>query len=222
MATEELHDALVDTRQLPIITSHFERMAGPEWALHALAQPDSPQQLCQTFAGIIAQRRSSLFDSLNIHTVTNSTPSKAVKPPKRLQSDPTTSAGEQSASEADHELADDAASMATVGPVPDSSSRMSKKAAARTSKKAGSAWWKSGATAADSIWDGRKDAVTNLWCECCSLVLSLLYGARALKRLARACSGGWAACSSLCTLLGPCNSSVQRHAASGTQCMRHS
>lgn len=154
----------MDTQQLPIITSQFERLAGADWSLRALADPQHPQRLCQTFDAIIAERRDRFLDVFNIHTVTNSTPSRGVKPPKRLQSDPVAAPPVQRTAGMDAELDGDATSMATVGPVPDGSFRMSKKAAAKTSRsKAGSEWW-SPDGAAQSVWDGRNDAVTTLWC----------------------------------------------------------
>lgn len=39
VAQDELHDALEDTKQIPIITEAFERLAGPEYSLAELATP---------------------------------------------------------------------------------------------------------------------------------------------------------------------------------------
>ena len=61
MATEDLHDALVDTRQLPIIAAGIERLGGPAWSLASLVRDTSETGLQQLFADVKAQRLERLL-----------------------------------------------------------------------------------------------------------------------------------------------------------------
>ena len=65
MATGDLHDALEDAKQIPIITDALEKLGGPEYSLAALAAPAcSASFKASSYDAFVRKRRVKIIERL--------------------------------------------------------------------------------------------------------------------------------------------------------------
>jgi hypothetical protein len=77
----DLHDALEDAKQIPIITDGIERLAGPEYSLAALAEPTcSAPFRAKSFDVLLRTRREKIKERLLKTYSTSQVPPPAVMP----------------------------------------------------------------------------------------------------------------------------------------------
>jgi hypothetical protein len=187
VAAEHLHDALVDTQQVPTVAAGLAGIGGPTFQLNVLADKSHPLGLHASFAEIKADRRQKLLShkALGLASPSKSSvqPPAAVSPPLSTP-EPALATPDSLAptydAHASTELAPgsrpapdvaDASSAATSLPAaPDQDGDNATLAAAtpvaRPTLAATSERLRDAAQAGDrpSIWDSRNDAVMSLWC----------------------------------------------------------